>query len=94
MLVSNFSAALSTLSSLDTTTQTVLTDLFRLFALTTMDAEAREFENSGAVSSDVLDRLPERILVLMQKIRPHAVRLVDALAIPDYLLDRYVCSVF
>lgn len=74
---------------LDPTTRTVLRDFFLLFALTTMDAEAREFTSSGAVSNEDLDALPERILELMNRIRPHAVRLVDAWKIPDFLLDRY-----
>lgn len=30
----------------------------------------------------------------MEEIRPHAVRLVDAWAIPDFLLDRYVFRAF
>lgn len=90
MLVSNFYAAISssTMGPLAPTTRRALTDLFRLFALHTMDTEAREFQNSGAVSSDTLDQLPDTVLALMSKIRPHAVKLVDAWALPDYLLDR------
>jgi acyl-CoA oxidase len=87
MLVSNFHAAIqsSTLRAADTA---VLTTLFRLFALYTIDAEAREFQTSAAVGSATLDALPDRILALMQQVRPHAVRLVDAFALPDFLLDR------
>lgn len=70
----------------------VLKALFRLFAIYTIDAEAREFQSSGALSSETLDALPDRILDLMQQIRPHAVRLVDSFALPDFLLDRYVVS--
>jgi acyl-CoA oxidase len=66
----------------------VLRALFRLFALYTVDQEAREFQSSGAVTSEALDRLPDQILELMQQIRPHAVRLVDSFALPDFLLDR------
>ncbi|KAK5442726.1 hypothetical protein LTS15_010933 [Exophiala xenobiotica] len=89
MLVSNFYGAISSsaMGSLEPTTRTALTDLFRLFALHTMDTEAREFQNSGAVSSDTLDQLSDTVLALMSKIRPHAVKLVDAWALPDYLLD-------
>nr|KAK5447743.1 hypothetical protein LTR18_003324 [Exophiala xenobiotica] len=89
MLVSNFYGAISSsaMRSLEPTTRTALTDLFRLFALHTMDMEAREFQNSGAVSSDTLDQLSDTVLALMAKIRPHAVKLVDAWALPDYLLD-------
>ncbi|TKA71347.1 hypothetical protein B0A55_05124 [Friedmanniomyces simplex] len=68
-------------------TRAVLFDLFRLFAFTTMDADSREFQQSGAVAATDLDALQERILELMGRIRPHAVRLVDAFALPDYLLD-------
>jgi acyl-CoA oxidase len=53
-----------------------------------MDTEGREFFNAGAASNDQLDGLGARVLDLMQKVRPHAVRLVDAWSIPDYLLDR------
>lgn len=88
-LVENFHEAVST-SNLRAADVQVLHALFRLFALYTMDAEAREFQSSGAISSETLDELPERILDLMQQIRPHAVRLVDSFALPDYLLDRYV----
>jgi acyl-CoA oxidase len=91
MLVSNFYAAAVSSNNaalLDASTKSVLLDLFRLFALHTMDSEAREFQNSGAVSSEDLNELPARVLELMGRIRPHAVRLVDAWAIPDYLLDR------
>lgn len=90
MLVSNFHAAICSaeMKSLPTTTRSVLTDLFRLFAVHTMDLEAREFQNSGAVSSDTLDQLSDAVLSLMTKVRPHAVKLVDAWALPDYLLDR------
>ncbi|EXJ53613.1 uncharacterized protein A1O5_13180 [Cladophialophora psammophila CBS 110553] len=91
MLVSNFYTATADnsddMAALDASTRAVLLDLFRLFALYTMDSEAREFQNSGAVSSEDLDKLPAKVLELMERIRPHAVRLVDAWAIPDYLLD-------
>lgn len=55
-----------------------------------MDNDGREFYNAGAVSNDQLDALPAKIIFVMDRIRPHAVRLVDAWSIPDYLLDRYV----
>lgn len=87
MLVSNFHAAVTGSASFDAVTQGVLLSLFRLFALTTMDVEAREFQTSGAVSNEDLDVLPAKILEIMQSLRPHCVRLVDAWAIPDYLLD-------
>ncbi|PGH36099.1 hypothetical protein GX50_01111 [[Emmonsia] crescens] len=68
-------------------THEVLWDLFRLFALSTMEAEAREFYSCGAVSNEDLDAVTARVFDLMQRIRPHAIRLVDAWAIPDFLLN-------
>lgn len=43
---------------------------------------------SGAVPQRDLDELPNRVRHLMARIEPHAVALVDAWKIPDYLLDR------
>lgn len=90
MLVSNFYDAISSAEghSLSPTTRETLTDLFRLFAFQTMETESRDFQNSGAVSSEYLNALSDTVLALMTKIRPHAVKLVDAWALPDYLLDR------
>lgn len=65
-----------------------LKKLYQLFSFHTMEAESREFYNAGAISNEQLDQLSERILDLMGQIRPHAVSLVDAWALPDYLLDR------
>ncbi|KAL1959813.1 hypothetical protein VTO42DRAFT_958 [Malbranchea cinnamomea] len=87
ILVANFYQAIVSEAGLSPVTQQVLWDLFRLFALSTMDTEAREFYSSGAVSNEELDAIPSRVLELMQRIRPHAVRLVDAWKIPDYLLN-------
>lgn len=90
LVVSSFYDAVFTTPSaeLSAFTQGILRDLFRLFSLYTMDVEAREFSASGAVSEEELNALPARILELMtEKIRPHAVKLVDAWSIPDYLLD-------
>ncbi|KAB8252120.1 hypothetical protein BDV35DRAFT_405637 [Aspergillus flavus] len=42
---------------------------------------------SGAVPQRDLDELPNRVRHLMARIEPHAVALVDAWKIPDYLLD-------
>ncbi|KAH8811029.1 acyl-CoA dehydrogenase/oxidase C-terminal [Xylogone sp. PMI_703] len=65
----------------------VLRDLYRLFSLNTIENENREFYKAGAVNNEQLDGLGQRILELMKQIRPHAVPLVDAWALPDYLLD-------
>lgn len=72
---------------LDNATQAVMKDLFRLFALTTIDAKSTEFVLAGALDLAKLSTLTATIQQLMSAIRPHAVRLVDAWSIPDYLLD-------
>lgn len=83
----NFHAALDS-TRLSGDTPTVLRDCFRLFAAFTMDADARSFSTAGAVAAESLDALPDATLHLMtERVRPHAVKLVDAWAIPDYLLD-------
>jgi len=87
LLVSNFAEALEDRLPISQETQGVMADLFHLFALYTFDADARGFQRSGAVTANALDQLQPKILELMQRIRPHAVRLVDAFALPDYLLD-------
>lgn len=75
-------------AQLATPTLTVLWDLFRLYAFYTMDSDARTFSTTNAVSSETLDKLQSSILDLMTlKIRPHAVKLVDSWAIPDFLLN-------
>jgi hypothetical protein len=48
--------------------------------------------NTEAVSQEQLQALPDKIQTLMERIRPHAVSIVDAWMIPDYLLDRYVIT--
>jgi acyl-CoA oxidase len=53
-----------------------------------MNNEQREFRRAGGLSDEQLDQLDDRILSLMSAIRPHAVRLVDAWSIPDFVLDR------
>ena len=62
-------------------------DLFNLFALYTIDAQSSDFILSGALQSSQLKQLAPMIQKYMQAIRPHAVRLVDAWSIPDYLLE-------
>jgi acyl-CoA oxidase len=87
MLVSNFWEALNSSLPLSYETRSVMADLYKLYALHTMDADARGFQRSGATTADALDQLQPKILQLMQRIRPHAVKLVDAFTLPDYLLD-------
>jgi len=86
LLVANSYQALSD-PSLSPTLTTHLRNLFRLFAYYTMDNNARDFAKAQAVSEEELDGLPGAIQELMVQIRPHAVSLVDAWSIPDFLLD-------
>jgi acyl-CoA oxidase len=72
---------------LDDAARAVMRDLFRLFALTTIDTKSTEFVLSGALDLIKLSTLTAAIQRLMAGIRPHAVRLVDAWSVPDYLLD-------
>ncbi|KAJ5577106.1 Acyl-CoA oxidase [Penicillium sp. DV-2018c] len=87
ILVATFFEAITTDKTLSTPTKTVLLDLYRLFALYTMENEGYEFFRCNAVSQVDLDALPSRVQDLMGRIRPHAVKLVDSWMIPDYLLD-------
>lgn len=87
LLVSNFHNAFST-GTIPASAAPIMRDLFRLYSLYTMDVEARNFATTKAVADSCLDKLPDVILHLMsEKIRPHAVKLVDGWAIPDYVLD-------
>jgi acyl-CoA oxidase len=71
----------------DDATTTVLRDLFRLFAYSLMDTRSNELIMSGVLNTSALKDLTPEVQNLNKKIRPHAVRLVDAWSIPDYLLD-------
>lgn len=85
-----YEALLSELTqpTISTYTTTVLRDLFRLFAFTNIEADSYGFLSSETLSQQQLNSIPNQIIELMGRIRPHAVRLVDAWAVPDYLLDR------
>ncbi|RFU31961.1 hypothetical protein B7463_g4381, partial [Scytalidium lignicola] len=87
ILVTNFHNALQSNHNMSHFLKETLKDLYRLFSLSTIENESREFYNAGAVSNEQLDGLSQKILELMKRIRPHAVPLVDAWALPDYLLD-------
>ncbi|KAF3402953.1 Peroxisomal acyl-coenzyme A oxidase 1 [Talaromyces pinophilus] len=90
ILVSAFHEALqrdTTECKISPVTSVILRNLYRLFAFYTMDNEAYEFLNTEAVSQEQLQALPDKIQTLMERIRPHAVSIVDAWMIPDYLLD-------
>jgi len=90
LLVVNFYEAIferTTDQTLDNTTIEVLQMLFRLFALFTLEASSIEFLASKVSTVETISRIPLAIQELMAQIRPHAVRLVDAWSIPDFLLD-------
>ncbi|KAK3078558.1 hypothetical protein LTS18_007205, partial [Coniosporium uncinatum] len=73
---------------LDAETTTLMYKLFRLYALHTLESEASEFYTSSAVTVRQI-QLARTVAVmrLLQEIRPHAVRLVDAWDFPDWQLD-------
>lgn len=91
LLVSNFHTAIFTTAPtppLDPATHAVMKNLFRLFALYTLEQSASEFLLSNAISLSQLPDVTAQIQQLMANdIRPHAVRLVDAWSIPEYLLQ-------
>jgi acyl-CoA oxidase len=90
LLVSNYHSAVfenAPVPALDSTSHTALKLCFRLYSLYTMDAHAAEFLLSGSLQPAQLSSITGEIQTLMAKIRPHAVKLVDAWSIPDYLLN-------
>lgn len=87
ILVTNFHNSFTdTTSTLASPTPNVLRTCFRLFALYTLDSSASSFTMTTAVSSESVYGLQDTILDLMSELRPHAVKLVDAWSIPDWLL--------
>jgi acyl-CoA oxidase len=64
-----------------------MNNCFWLFALHTMDNDARTLTTSNAVTSQSLDAIPDMIPELMTRIRPHAIKLDDSRTVPDYLLQ-------
>ncbi|KAL8654956.1 MAG: hypothetical protein Q9210_001199 [Variospora velana] len=91
MVVKNFYDALQSKSisdDLDPDTIYLLRKLFRLYALHTLEREAREFFYSSAVTVRQIQLARTKaVMKLLEDIRPHAVRLVDAWRIPDWQLD-------
>lgn len=62
--------------------------LFRLYALHTLEQQGSEFFSSGAVTVQQIQLArTEAVMKLLEEIRPHAVRLVDAWRFPDWQLD-------
>lgn len=69
-------------------TADVLQDLFRLYALHTMETHSAEFFTAGAVSVNQLTLArTSGISQLLDRIRPNAVNLVDAWSFSDFQLD-------
>ena len=91
LIVKNFYTSLQSkelASELDSETITVLHKLFRLHALHTLEQEASEFFSSSAVTVRQIQLARTKtVMGLLEEIRPHAVRLVDAWAFPDWVLD-------
>ncbi|QKX63260.1 uncharacterized protein TRUGW13939_10429 [Talaromyces rugulosus] len=91
LVVKNFYEAVSSpelASSVDGVTAGVLRKLFRLYALYTLEREAADFYASGAVTvRQITLTRTKAVLALLDDIRPHAVSLVDAWKIPDWVLD-------
>jgi acyl-CoA oxidase len=89
ILVTTFYNSLSdrTTTSLSDPTPAVLLTCFRLYSLYTLDTFASSFALTKAVTADSTFALQDVILALMAELRPHAVKLVDAWSIPDWVLD-------
>lgn len=91
LVVKNFYEALQSESlryELDHTTITLMHKLFRLYALHTLEKEASEFYSSAAVTVRQIQLARTKsVMKLLEEIRPHAVRLVDAWQFPDWQLD-------
>jgi acyl-CoA oxidase len=64
----------------------ILKTLAYLFALHTMEKELSEFLLFEYLSAKQSAMLKEQIITLLEKVRPQAVGLVDAFALPDYYL--------
>ncbi len=66
----------------------VMEKLFRLFALHTLEQEASEFYSSSACTVRQIQLArTNAVMTLLEEVRPHAVRLVDAWDFPDWQLD-------
>ena len=91
MIVKNFYEALSSklvTAELDLETVTLMHKLFRLYALHTLEREASEFFSSSAVTVRQIQLARTKaVMKLLEEIRPHAVRLVDAWRFPNWQLD-------
>ncbi|KAF2421088.1 acyl-CoA oxidase [Tothia fuscella] len=91
IVVKNFHDALTdstTTQSLNSDTVALMHKLFRLNALHTLETESSEFYASGAATVRQIQLArTTAIMKLLEEIRPHAVRLVDAWAFSDWQMD-------
>jgi acyl-CoA oxidase len=87
IIVTNFFNAFPLTSTLISPTPDVLKTCFHLYALYTLDQSASSFTMTTAVTPESVYILQDIILELMADLRPHAVKLVDAWSIPDWLLN-------
>ncbi|KAH8730270.1 hypothetical protein GQ44DRAFT_607419 [Phaeosphaeriaceae sp. PMI808] len=87
ILVTNFYSACNNTFALSSPTPAVLKTCFRLYALYTLDQSASSFTMTTAITPEAVYSLQDLILDLMTELRPHAVKLVDAWSIPDWLLN-------
>ena len=91
LVVKNFYDALQSESlryELDAPTIELLNKLFRLYALHILEKEASEFYSSAAVTVRQIQLARTKsVMKLLEEIRPHALRLVDAWQFPDWQLD-------
>ena len=91
LIVKNFYDALrapATQAELDGNTIAILHKLFRLHSLNTLEREASEFFSSAAVTVRQIQLARTKtVMKLLEEIRPHALRLVDAWQFPDWQLD-------
>ncbi len=88
LVVKNFYDAVQNAKGLDQSTSKVVHHLFRLFAYYTLENAGQEFFAARAVTArQLVEVRGPAVLNLMEQIRPHAVRLVDAWKIPDWVLD-------
>ena len=89
ILVDNFYNSLESgsMDNLTSPTPAVLRTCFRLYALYTMESSGSSFTLTNAITLESLSDLSGAILSLMSELRPHAVKLVDAWSIPDWLLN-------
>ncbi|MCJ1465739.1 fatty-acyl coenzyme A oxidase [Pseudocyphellaria aurata] len=69
-------------------TAMIMRKLFRLYALHTLEQESFEFFSSSAVTVRQIQLAKTKVVMkLLEEIRPHAVRLVDAWRFSDWQLD-------